>query len=443
MRSEKVAIALLAVTILAVLPIIHAQPLLCGANDGDNDADDAPCSTSAIAVGVQGAGTVYWSSSYGGSTLASGSTDVTTSIVVPQGATVTFTAVPKSGNNFDNWVIDSASQTSINPYIMAIGGYTTVTAEFDLNLAANPPLQNPQFDTFNVGVGGLGRVYWSSSSGDSGWVDDSSSFAIPQGATVTFTAVPLNGHHFSNWVIDGADQGSNNPFIMYGTGASSVATVQADFDQTFFANPPLQNPPIQYSAINVGVQGSGKLYWSASYGGAAYTSGSTESVASIQLPQGTIVSFTAVPMNGDHFDNWIVNSAALTSTNPYIVSSIGVGSPSTVFAVFDQDFAPNPPLQIPSIQYDTIRVDAQGSGRLHWSYTYGSMYNFGSTDTSTSIAVPHGATVTFTAVPMNGDHFSNWMIDSANQGSVNPYVVHSTADDCCRPATVAAVFTQA
>ena len=175
------------------------------------------------------------------------------------------------------------------------------------------------------------------------------------------------------------------------------------------------------------MQGSGKLYWSASYGGVAYTSGSTDSVTSIQLPQGAMVSFTAVPMNGDHFDNWIVNSATLASTNPYIVSSIGVGSPSTVFAVFDQDFVPNPPLQIPSIQYDTIKVNAQGSGRLHWSYTYGSMYDSGSTDTSSSIAVPHGATVTFTAVPMNGDHFSNWMINSANQGSVNPYVVHSTA----------------
>lgn len=67
------------------------------------------------------------------------------------------------------------------------------------------------------------------------------------------------------------------------------------------------------------------------------------------------------------------------------------------------------------------------------------MYNFGSTDTSSSIVVPHGATVTFTAVPTNGNQFSNWVINSANEGSINPYVVHSAY--IAPPATVAAVLT--
>jgi hypothetical protein len=306
-------------------------------------------------------------------------------------------------------------------------------------VVANPPLQNSQSDTFNVGVAGLGKVYWSSSYGDSGWIDNSSSFSIPNGATVSFAAVPLNGHQFSNWVVDGVDQGSNNPFIMYGTGASSVATVEAVFDQTFFANPPLQNLSINYGIINVGVEGLGKLYWNASYSGVTYASGSTDIATPIQLPQGAVVSFTAVPMTGHHLANWLVDSATVPSTNPYVVGSVGLGSPSTVFAVFDQDFVPNPPLQTSSIQYDSIQVNIVGSGRLYWTSSYGTVYDSGSTDASSSIVVPHGATVTFTAVPLNGYHFSNWMINSANDGSINPYVVHSAY--ISPPTTVAAVLS--
>jgi hypothetical protein len=169
----------------------------------------------------------------------------------------------------------------------------------------------------------------------------------------------------------------------------------------------------------------------------AYISGSTDSAASIELPQGAMASFTAVPMNGNHFDNWVVNSVRLASTNPYIVSNIG--SPSTVYAVFDQDFVPNAPLQTSSFQYDTIQVGTQGSGRLYWSSSYGTIYDSGSTDGNSSILVPHGATVTFTAVPTNGNQFSNWMINSANEGSINPYIVHSAY--IAPPATVTAVFT--
>jgi hypothetical protein len=143
----------------------------------------------------------------------------------------------------------------------------------------------------------------------------------------------------------------------------------------------------------------------------------------------------------------VINSFDEGSNNPYIMYGTGANSYATVAAVFDQDFVPNPPLQnlvqnLP-LQYDTINVNANGGGRLYWTSSYGAVYDSGWTDTSASIAVPHGATVSFTAVPMNGNQFNNWMINTANEGSINPYVVHSTADDCCRPATVVAVFAQA
>jgi hypothetical protein len=400
-----------------------------------------------LQLGVSGRGTLSWVAMYQGSVYTSGSTISDMVITVPQGTGLTFTATP-SGDSFDSWTLDQSSRLSTNPYVITSIGdvspvYHTVIANFGQSFAPNPPLQNSlEYSTFNVGVDGSGKVYWSSSydgsTYDSGWIESSSAFAIPKNGTVTFTAVPLNGHHFSNWVIDGVDQGSNNPFIMYGTGSSAVATVEADFDQIFFANPPLQTW-INYGIINVGVEGSGKLYWNASYGGVAYTSGSTDIATPIRLPQGAMVSFTAVPMTGDHLANWIVDSATVASTNPYIVSSVGVGSPSTVFAVFDQDFVPNPPLPTPSTQYDSIQVNILGSGRLYWSSSYGTIYDSGSTDSSASIVVPHGATVTFTAVPLNGYRFSNWMINSANDGSINPYVVHSAY--LSPPGTVAAVFT--
>ena len=77
-------------------------------------------------INVQGSGTVYWTTSYGSST-ESGSTDVGYSILVPYGATITFTATPAGGNSFSNWNMNSANVGSTNPYVIS-NAYATPTS---------------------------------------------------------------------------------------------------------------------------------------------------------------------------------------------------------------------------------------------------------------------------------------------------------------------------
>lgn len=403
-----------------------------------------------LQLGVSGHGTLSWVGTYQGATYTSGTTISHIVITVPEGTSLTFSATPQSDQTFSYWILDQSSQASTNPYVVVSMGagspvYHTVIANFGNSVVPpNPPLQVSASNTFNIGVSGSGKVYWSSSvngvSTGSGWVDSNSQVATPKGAMITFTAVPLNGHYFSDWMINGVNQGSNNPFIMYGTGESAYANVIANFDQTFYPNPPLVSPS-QFDTVNIGVQGSGRIYWTTTYSGTGYSTGSTDTDTSLTVPQGSTVTFTATPFSGNHFNNWLVNSANLGSTNPYVIDSVTVNSPATVIASFSGDFPPNPPLLIsPSIQYDTIQVNTQGSGRLFWSSSYGALYDSGSTAGSSSIVVPHGATVTFTAVPDSGNHFNKWLVDSANQGSNNPYVVHNMY--ATPPSSVSAVFGQ-
>ena len=108
-----------------------------------------------------------------------------------------------------------------------------------------------------------------------------------------------------------------------------------------------------------------------------------------------------------------------------------VGSVSNAFPVLTS---------VHAITYETFNVGVAGSGKVHWSSSYDQAYDTGWVGNCASIAIAKGATVTFTAVPMNGNHFNEWMVDSANQGSNNPYVVHSMY--VSQPTSVVAVFTQ-
>lgn len=328
MLNRKIALTIMVLTILpslTVLTPVHALKF------------------HTVQLGVSGQGVLNWVGMYHNSIYTSGTTISNLVITVPEGTDLTFTATPQSHASFSYWVLDQSSQVSTNPYVIASVGigspvYHTIFANFDQSLAPNPPLKNLQYNVFNLDLSGSGEVYWSSSyngaTSQSGWVDSSSSIAIPKGATVTLTAVPLNGDHFISWVINGVDQGSNNPYTLSGTGENSYANIVAYFDQTFYANPPLQSS--QYDTIQVNVQGTGSLHWSINYE-SVYDSGVTNTASSIVVPHGATVTFTAVSMNGSHFSNWMVNSANAGSTNPYVMHNRYVAPASTVMAVFTQN----------------------------------------------------------------------------------------------------------
>jgi hypothetical protein len=224
MVNRKIAAMLATLVVLLALPIIHAQP--------------EASFLYTFNLGVSGQGALTWLGMYQNAIYTSGSTSSSVTITVPQGTVLTFTATPQYDNTFAYWNIDQSSQGSTNPYVLYtlnMPTYQTVFADFVPPVqyyVANPPLQS---DTINVGVlAGSGKVYWSSSYNGvdytSGWTDTSTTITVPHGATVSFTATPASGNHFENWVIDSFNQGSNNPYIIYGTGASSYGTVLADFD---------------------------------------------------------------------------------------------------------------------------------------------------------------------------------------------------------------------
>jgi hypothetical protein len=89
------------------------------------------------------------------------------------------------------------------------------------------------FGTMTVAIAGPGTIYWTGvydgTTYDSGWVNDLSSITLPQGTMVTFIPEPLTGHHFTNWIVNGYDQGSEVPFVSF---TSSSGFVIADFDGT-------------------------------------------------------------------------------------------------------------------------------------------------------------------------------------------------------------------
>jgi len=212
------------------------------------------------------------------------------------------------------------------------------------------PVHALQLGTMNIAVAGPGTVYWqgvyNGATYSSGWVTDSSSVTLPQGTMITFTPEPLNGHQFTNWIVNGYDQGSNTPFVLF---SGSSGSVIANFDDTLVKNvdgvyPSLQTttpvqtpavlaPPSQYGTLQISVQGSGTVYWTTSYGSST-ESGSTSAGYSILVPYGATITFTATQGSGSVFSNWDVNSANVGSTNPYVISNAYPAPTSTVTAVF-------------------------------------------------------------------------------------------------------------
>jgi hypothetical protein len=210
-----------------------------------------------------------------------------------------------------------------------------------------------QFGTMNVVIAGPGTVYWkgvyNGATYNSGWVNDFSSITLPQGTMVTFIPEPLSGHQFTNWVVNGYGQGSANPFVMFSAGPSVLGSVIANFDGTLVKNPdgiyanatlttPVQtlappSPPFQNSTVQINVQGSGRVYWSTSYGSST-ESGSTNTGYPILIPYGATVTFTATPASGNAFSDWNVNSSNVVSTNPYVISNTNTTPTSTITAVF-------------------------------------------------------------------------------------------------------------
>ena len=119
----------------------------------------------------------------------------------PRGMTVTLTAVPNTGYRFDHWS-GSASGTT-NPVAVTMNGAKTVTANFVSGTGG------PYALTVNATNGSVTRA------------PDQANYT--SGTTVTLTAVPDAGYHFTGWSGDAS-------------GTTSPVDITMGRDKTVFAS---------------------------------------------------------------------------------------------------------------------------------------------------------------------------------------------------------------
>ena len=123
-----------------------------------------------------------------------------------EGASVTFTANPKEGYTFTNWVNTQTNQTyTNNPLTISIDGNTTLVANFERS-AYN----------INVEISGQGEVQKTLVGGGTDFV---------HGSNIELTAVPSENQSFFYWNNDPTDTENPKRLVL-----ESDQNLQAKFD---------------------------------------------------------------------------------------------------------------------------------------------------------------------------------------------------------------------
>ncbi|HPS02225.1 MAG TPA: InlB B-repeat-containing protein, partial [Candidatus Sumerlaeota bacterium] len=191
----------------------------------------------------------------------------------PRGTTVTLTATPTPGYRFTGW---SGSATgTLNPLTINMNTNKTIRANF----ALDEYVLNLESENGTIEVSPLQATY-------------------ARGTTVTLTAVPNEGFHFTEWSGSIADTVSPIQVVM-----DSNKTIRAHFVGNDYSL------TIQAQNGTVDVQPNQPAY-----------------------PHGTTVTLTATPATGYHFIGWTGSAASVV--NPLILT---MDSNKTLTA----NFAPN------------------------------------------------------------------------------------------------------
>ncbi len=240
--------------------------------------------------------------------------------VFSAGTTVTLTAVPDSDSVFMGWTGDlPTTQALVNPVLITVDSTKTITANFDPDGFCDLVVlaENGTVDVSPTGP------------------------TFPRGTTVTLTATPNLGYHFTGWSGDA-------------TGTLSPLTINMNTNKTIQANFTLDEYVLNIEAENGTVEIFPLL--------ATY-------------PRGTTVTLTALSDAGYHFTEW--SGSIADNDNPIQI-------------VMDSD--------------KTIQANFAGNG-----YTLTVLAQNGSVDVQPNLPVyAHGTTVTLTATPDTGYHFTGW-----------------------------------
>lgn len=185
-----------------------------------------------------------------------------------KGTSITFTATPNTGYQFDYWTINGEVITT-NPITRTVRSNMLVIPYFKVI----PPV------VYDVIVQSAPNGYTIPSAG---------TYSYNSGATATFTAVSNTGYQFDHWTVNGVSNMTNPMTIS----VTSNLTIVPFFSVI---------PPVTYS---VTIQASPNGVTTPTAGTYTYT-------------EGTSVAFTALPNTGYQFDHWTVNGVTV-ATNPMV-----------------------------------------------------------------------------------------------------------------------------
>lgn len=201
-----------------------------------------------------------------------------------QGTSVSITAYPNSGYQFDHWILDGATRTD-NPITVVMNQNHTLTAYF----SALPP---PEFTlTISTTIGGTTNP-------------TPGAYGYPQNTNVPVTATPNTNYNFDHWTLDGTTYTTNPITVLMNINHSVTA---------YFSEIP-PPPPEKYN-LNLN----------------STVGGSTDPPTGIyQETSGSTVTVTATPQADMFFNHWELDGTIRTE-NPITIT---MNQDHTLLAVF-------------------------------------------------------------------------------------------------------------
>jgi len=270
----------------------------------------------------------------------------------PAGVQVQVTAIPDSGYLFDYWQLDSTTST-INPVTL------TMDTNYDLiaHFMAQPPAQYQL--TISTTFGGTTNP-------------PPGVELYDQGASVTVSAIPDSGYHFTQWLLDGTTS-TTNPITLT---MNQNYMLQAVFEQ--------DQPPPKYT-----------LTITATTGGSV-----SPSVGDYQYDSGTSVSVTATAFSGSTFIRWELDGVARYE-NP---TDVLMNQDHTLHAYFEAD------QQQVTLTTSLTPSEAGSIAPAPGTYTYNA-----------------GDSVTLTATANQGYRFVKWFVNG-NEYSTSSVTITVNTD---------------
>jgi hypothetical protein len=149
-------------------------------------------------------------------TSGSGTTNATGDVSYDAGVSVAVLATPNAGWSFNGWILNGSSVGSANPYLLSMTANYNLTAVF----TELPPVEY----TLHVQVSGQGTT---NATGDVAYV---------VATTVNVLASPDSGWNFTNWLLNGTNAGSTNPYTITMNNNYNLTAVFTQTSQPLFSD---------------------------------------------------------------------------------------------------------------------------------------------------------------------------------------------------------------